>query len=82
VLAKVLSMRTMTFLPRSKPLDARMWGNLNLIWSKGSCRIATTWPLPVASRIRDKAWQAIGKSIPNAKKKAKTNMELPDEARD
>jgi hypothetical protein len=48
---------------------------------EGLCRIATTWPLPMAPRIRDKAWQGIGKAIPNATENAKTNMEVPDEAR-
>jgi hypothetical protein len=32
--------------------------------------------------IRDKLWQGIGNTIPNAKAKAETNMELLDEARD
>jgi hypothetical protein len=36
----------------------------------------------MASGIRDKAWQGIGTTIPDAKGNAKTNMELPDEARD
>jgi len=48
---------------------------------EGLCRIAATWSLPMAPRICDKAWRGIGKTIPNAKENAKTNMELPDEAR-
>jgi hypothetical protein len=36
----------------------------------------------MASGIRDKAWQGIGKTIPNAKGNAKTIKELPDDARD
>jgi hypothetical protein len=41
------------------------------IWFGGVCRIATTLSLPMAPRIRDKAWQGIGKTIPNAKENAK-----------
>jgi hypothetical protein len=59
-----------------------MRGNCNLIWSYRALPSATTWALPMASGIRDKAWQGIGKTIPNAKGNAKTNMELPDEERD
>jgi hypothetical protein len=77
----MFSMRTMTFLPRSTARGSSHAGQLKS-GLEGLCRIATTWPLPTASRIRDKAWQSIGKTIPNAKKNAKTNMELPDEARD
>jgi len=34
----------------------------------------------MAPRIRDKVWQGIGKTIPNATENPK-NMEVPDEAR-
>jgi hypothetical protein len=80
VLAKVFSMRTMTFLPRSNTPKRSHAGQLKS-GLEGLCRIATTWPLPMAPRIRDKAWQGIGKTIPNATENAKTNMEVPDEAR-
>jgi hypothetical protein len=36
----------------------------------------------MAPGIRDNALQGIGRTIPNAKGNAKTNKELPDEARD
>jgi hypothetical protein len=66
----MFSMRTMTFLPRSTAPGSSDAGQLKS-GLEGVCRIATTLSLPMAPRIRDKAWQGIGKTIPNAKENAK-----------
>jgi hypothetical protein len=66
----MLSMRTMTFLPRSNTPKRSHAGQLKS-GLEGLCRIAATWSLPMAPRICDKAWQGIGKTIPNAKENAK-----------
>ncbi|MGB7966512.1 MAG: hypothetical protein WCF64_10005, partial [Methylocella sp.] len=44
-------------------IDLEQWGR---------CRIATTWPLPMALRIRDKPWRGVGNTIPNATGNKKT----------
>jgi hypothetical protein len=84
VLAKALSMRTMTFLPRSKTPGSSHEGQsqFDLEQKGGLCRIATTWPLPISLRIRDKPRQGMGNTIPANTGNATTDMEQPDEARD